>query len=96
MAHKGYPMPTISTFNGIKVIMYFMDNQEHHTPHFHVKYAEYTASVAIETGEMIVGNFPPKKLTLVEVWAELHRQELMMNWELACEGQSMSNIEPLR
>ncbi len=55
-------MPTISYFYGITVMMYYLDNKEHHTPHFPVKYAEYEASIAIETVKIIVGNFPRKKL----------------------------------
>lgn len=88
-------MPTLSVFYGIKVMMYFMDNQEHHTPHFHVKYAEYKASIAIESGEMIVGNFPKKKLKLVQAWVELHQEELITNWKLASEGEQINKIEPL-
>lgn len=89
-------MPVISVFYGITVMMFFLDNKEHHTPHFHIKYAEFEASIAIETGEIIVGDFPRKKLKLVQAWVELHQDELFINWKMACEGQPVEKIEPLK
>jgi len=40
-------MPTISLFYGIVIAMFFND---HDPPHFHARYAEHHARVAIETG----------------------------------------------
>ncbi len=78
------------------LMMYFLDNKEHNIPHFHVRYAEYEASVAIETGEIIVEDFPRNKLKLITAWAEIHRDELKMNWKMPCEGQPVNKIEPLK
>ncbi len=39
-------MPSLSTFYGIIVYMYFMDNKQHHIPHIHVKYQEYEVVVS--------------------------------------------------
>ena len=33
---------------------------------------------------------------LVEAWIEIHRDELMADWELAANGQQPYKIEPLR
>ncbi len=41
--------------------MYFAPG-EHPPPHFHVYYAEYTATVDIRTCELIEGNLPKKQL----------------------------------
>ncbi|MEI7869378.1 MAG: DUF4160 domain-containing protein [Candidatus Methylumidiphilus sp.] len=54
-------MPTISIFYGIFIRMYFAPG-EHPPPHFHVYYAEYTATVDIRTCELIEGNLPKKKI----------------------------------
>jgi hypothetical protein len=89
-------MPTLSIFYGIKVIMYFIDNKEHNTPHIHAKYAEYTVVIDIERNEVIVGDFPRKKLKLLQTWVDLHQEELMANWDLASTGQATSKIEPLK
>jgi hypothetical protein len=89
-------MPTISIFYGIKVMMYWMDTGQHNQPHIHLKYAEHTASVDIKTGQLLAGKLPPKKLKLVQEWIDLHRDELMANWELASSGESVFGIEPLK
>jgi len=43
-------MPTISTFYGIFIRMYFND---HAPPHFHAIHGEHEATIAIATGEEI-------------------------------------------
>jgi len=35
-------------------------------------------------------------MKLVQAWLELHREELLANWELAVSGQCPYKIEPLR
>jgi hypothetical protein len=70
-------MPEISRFLGIVIFMYFDD---HNPPHFHVKYNEYKAVVAIESLNILTGHLPGKVRGLVEEWAELHQQELLEMW----------------
>ena len=53
--HQEIALPTISMFYGIIIRMYFAPG-EHPPPHFHVYYAEYTATVDIRTCELIEGN----------------------------------------
>ena len=74
--------------------MYFAPN-EHPPPHFHVYYAEYTATVDISTCELIEGNLPRKQLKLVLAWAELHQEELFNDWNLVMNGEEPFNIKPL-
>jgi hypothetical protein len=74
-------LPTISMFYGIIIRMYFAPG-EHPPPHFHVYYAEYTATVDIRTCEVIEGNLPRKQIKLVLAWSELHQEELMNDWNL--------------
>lgn len=52
---KYSPMPVISIFYGIVVLMYYFDNQKHHTPHIHVKYQEDEAVLAIPEGNLLEG-----------------------------------------
>lgn len=73
-------MPRISAFHGIVITMYY---REHGVPHFHARYAEHNASVAIDTLDVLEGSLPSPALTLVRRWAELHRGELVTNWEHA-------------
>ena len=50
-------MPVISMFYGIIVQLYFFDTDRHNLPHIHIRYSEFTASIAIETGELLAGDF---------------------------------------
>ena len=36
------------------------------------------------------------KARLVQAWIEIHRDELMANWELAVNGQEIFKIDPLK
>ena len=89
-------MPTISMFYGIIVYMFSFDDKKHHVPHIHINYAEYNASVSIISGNIIAGDFPKKKLKLVQAWIEIHRDELNDVWKLAIQGESLYKIEPLK
>ena len=44
-------MPTISTFFGIAIRMFFSD---HPPPHFHAVYQRYRAVIAIESGALLL------------------------------------------
>ncbi len=46
--------------------------------------------------EILEGALKTSKLKLVQAWIEIHQDELMANWELASQGQSVFKIEPLR
>jgi hypothetical protein len=72
-------MPEISRLLGIVIGIFY---SEHGVPHFHAVYGEHEISVEIETGT-VHGEFPPRALRLVLEWADLHKLELMSNWELA-------------
>ena len=89
-------MPTISLFYGIIIYLYFLDNQKHQMPHFHAKYQGQIAAISILDGEVLEGELPPPKMKLVQAWLEIHREDLMADWELAVNGLTPFNIEPLR
>ena len=84
-------MPEISRFLGIVIRMYI---REHYPAHFHAEYGEYEITVGIETG-VVTGRFPKRALKAVLEWYELHREELMDNWEAAMNRKPLSKIEPL-
>lgn len=73
--------------------MYFGD---HHPPHFHAHYAEHEALIVIEDGAVLRGSLPRTALSLVQRWLELHREDLLANWQLAQIPQPLVQIEPLR
>jgi len=88
-------MPIISMFYGIIIRMYLLDNKQHNVPHIHAKYAEFEASITIEEGDILAGELPRKQLRLVQAWIELHRDELLANWEIAISGEIPYKINPL-
>jgi hypothetical protein len=85
-------VPRISTFYGIVIAMYF---DEHEPPHFHARYAEYDAQVAIDGAVVLHGRLPPRALRLVQQWTELHSNELIANWNRARSGEGLVTIDPL-
>ncbi len=89
-------MPTISMFYGILVLMFFRDNRRHHLPHIHVRYQSEEAAMAIEDGVLLDGNLPPKQIIMVPAWIEIHKEELLVDWELAVNGEEPFRIPPLQ
>lgn len=89
-------MPTISTFYGILVLMFFDDAVRHHQPHIHVRYQGKRASIAIESGKVLAGKLPRKQLRLIQAWIEIHQEELNADWEMAIAGQKPRWIDPLQ
>ena len=68
-----------------------MYQDDHAPPHFHAK---YEITVNIHTG-VVEGKFPKRALRHVLEWYELHKNELINDWEL-CQNDKVPNpIEPL-
>lgn len=89
-------MPAISMFYGLIVYMYFIDNRQHTIPHIHVRYQGEEVVVSVPQGDVLEGKIPVSKMKLLQAWIELHKDELVANWELAVSGQQPYKIEPLR
>ncbi|OGV75485.1 MAG: hypothetical protein A3K19_29205 [Lentisphaerae bacterium RIFOXYB12_FULL_65_16] len=89
-------MPVVSMFYGIIVSMYYKDEQRHRRAHIHVRYQEHEAVIGIPEGDLLEGSLPPPKLRLVLAWVEIHRDELVADWELAVSGQQPYKIDPLK
>jgi hypothetical protein len=85
-------MPTISAFFGILIRMYFND---HAPPHFHAIYNEYEAVIEIESRRVLEGSIPRRALNLVLEWLDLHKDELIADWELCRTKQQPLKIAPL-
>lgn len=88
-------MPTISMFYGIIIRMYCAP-REHNPPHFHAYYQNSKAIININSCEITDGSLPNKQQKLVLAWAEIHKDELLANWELAMNSELPFNIDPLK
>jgi hypothetical protein len=72
--------------------MYFND---HEPPHFHVRYNEHRAKVAISALDITEGWLPPRVVSLVREWAFMHLPELRSNWDSLRASGTFRHIEPL-
>ena len=84
-------MPEISRFLGIVIGMFY---REHAPPHFHAVYGEFEVTIEVETG-IVAGRFPRRALGLALEWQNLHRSELLENWERARKGEPLKRVAPL-
>ena len=85
-------MPEVSRFLGMIIAMFYDD---HGPPHFHVRYGDQKAIIAIEGLALLQGRLSPRARGLVTEWAALHRPELLENWELARRRAPLRRIQPL-
>ncbi len=86
-------MPEISRFFGIIILMFHKD---HNPPHFHARYGGEKAAIRIADFAILEGYLSPRALGLVMEWAEIHKDELLKNWDLAKDKQPLFHIEPLK
>jgi len=85
-------MPTISSFYGIIVRMFFKD---HPPPHFHAVYGEHELIVGISPIMILTGAAPPRVRSMVLEWAALHQSELAADWDACQKGLGPAPIAPL-
>ncbi len=83
-------------FYGIIESIFYGDSSHHNRPHIHVRYQGQKASIAIDDGLVLAGKFPPKQLRMVQVWIDIHRDELLADWDLAASGEEPFRITPLQ
>ena len=79
-------------FYGIIIYMYM---SEHNPPHFHVWYENYKAIITIKDG-IITGSLPRRALNLVYEWLDIHKDELLDNWNRLANFETPQKIEPLK
>lgn len=85
-------MPLLSVFYGISIFMYWDD---HNPPHYHARYGEHEARIAIGDQSVMNGFLPPRALRLVHTWHSLHQTELEAAWGRAEANLNLGTIDPL-
>ena len=88
-------MATLSMFFGIIVKMYKEREGRHHRPHIHVVHVDKSASIDIESREILAGELDKDDLDKVRGWMSIHHEELVANWRLLGEDGLFFRIEPL-
>lgn len=74
----------------------YNNGREHNPPHFHVSYGEKECVIDIHSCSMVEGDMPQNKLRLILAWCEIHKDELLQNWEFAIKEKKLKKISPLR
>ena len=85
-------MPELCRFFGIIITMFYDD---HAPPHFHVRYGEYKAIIAIDSLTLLEGHLPPRAFGMVAEWGSFHQDELREDWRLAEQRAPLKKIKPL-
>lgn len=90
-------MPVLSVFFGIIVRMYKELGGKHNLPHIHAEYSGEEIVIALD-GTILESNgkFPKNKLKMLEVWMDIHREDLEANWKLLSNGEQFFRIDPLK
>jgi hypothetical protein len=85
-------MPTISRFYRIEIEMHYRENRP---PHFHASYGGESASIAIESLDVLAGRLNRRVRGMALEWALLHRPELRENWSRLERRQPLERIAGL-
>lgn len=88
-------MNVISMFYGIIVSMVYEKNNELKSPHIFVLFQDTQSIFSIPDGTFLSGNLPFSKQKLVQAWIEIHKDELIANWQLIVVNQNPYKINPL-
>ena len=87
-------MPEISRFAGMIIRMFFNDIGRHNKPHVHVFFDDYNAVIGLD-GELLAGNIPHKKMTIVQAWILLREDELYTAWNNAVRNMPFEKVKPI-
>lgn len=82
-------------FYGILIKMFFKDTEKHKLPHIHAEYQGSVAVYSIMDGAILAGALPNNKNKLVVAWMEIHKEDLLADWELAVHGKKPFPIKGL-
>ena len=73
----------------------YNNGREHNPPHFHAFYGDMEWVIDIHKYKKTEGKMPKNKLHLILAWCEIHKDELLQNWELATKKKDLRDIAPL-
>ena len=57
---------------------------------------ELEAIYKIPDGILLDGFLPSNKEKLIQAWVEIHKEDLVANWQLAKDGNTIFKIDPLK
>lgn len=86
----------VSTFYGILVGMPRSLPRQRSAACVHARYQDHEALISVADARLISGGLPAAKHVLVHAWLEIHREELLANWDNARATGAFFRIDPLR
>ena len=86
----------ISAYHGIVIAFCRTRGNTLMPPCIHARYHGAEASFSIPDNTILAGTFPFAKQVLVQAWIEIHREELIANWENGKTSGDFFRIDPLR
>lgn len=95
VANEDKTMKKISAWQGIAISMGCACNP-HYPPHIHVRFAGREVLVGIAESTAFYGAIAGEELKMVLAWCELHKYELLENWERCLDGDDPLPVAPLR
>lgn len=85
----------LSLFYGI-VIRMKRTSKSTSQPHIHADFQGATARITLEPCEISQSTLPEKQVRLVLAWVEIHKEDLLANWQLVQQGQMPVAIDGLK
>ena len=84
-------MPRLCLLDGIII---WINTRDHPPPHFHARFSGDEVRVRLDDLTVMTGELSPGKQRLLLIWAAVHQDELMRNWDLARQGLPHEPIAP--
>jgi len=86
----------ISAYHGIVIALCRVKQPARVTPYVFARCHGAEAIVRIHENDIIGGDLPTGKRHLVHAWVEIHREELLANWEVGQSSGEFFRVDPLR
>jgi hypothetical protein len=86
------PMPEISRFFGIVVMMFYND---HAPPHFHADYGDEEWEIGLQPVKILKAGRNRRVQAMLLEWAVLHQDDLLEDWHRCRNHEAPRPVEPL-
>lgn len=86
----------ISAYYGVIIALSQTKGGRQNTPFIFARCHGGEAAISINDNEIIFGELPFTKRVLVQAWVEIHREELIANWEHGKANGEFFRVDPLR
>lgn len=86
----------ISAYYGIVIVLCQVRGNTLVAPYIFARCQGSEAAIAISDSQILSGDLPFAKLVMVQAWIEIHREELIANWENGRISGDFFRVDPLR